>query len=142
MDLNEKLNRTVAEGQELVDKIEESIKMGIRPQFDEEILKYYEFFSYNLKVRYMSFIPWKKLMDRTKEDFVDSFESMQSQLNDVLHIIFRNYDGKDKNVGDARLYALQKMINGEILLNGIIIRGVEKDGIKEELELLNRNRKF
>lgn len=142
MDLNEKLNRTVAEGQELVDKIEESIKMGIRPQFDDEILKYYEFFSYNLKVRYMSFIPWKKLMDRTKEDFVDSFESMQYQLNDVLHIIFRNYDGKDKNVGDARLYALQKMINGEILLNGIIIRGVEKDGIKEELELLNRNRKF
>lgn len=142
MDFNEKLNRTVEEGQELVDKIEESIKMGIRPQFDEEILKYYEFFSYSLKVRYISFIPWKKLMDRTKEDFVDSFESMQSQLNDVLHIIFRNYDGKDKNVGDARLYALQKMINGEILLNGIIIRGVEKDGIKEELELLNRNRKF
>ena len=81
-------------------------------------------------------------MDRTKEDFVDSFESMQSQLNDVLHIIFRNYDGKDKNVRDARLYALQKMVNGEIHLNGIIIRGVEKDGIKEELELLNRNRKF
>ena len=60
MDFNEKLNRTVEEGQELVDKIEESIKMGIRPQFDEEILKYYEFFSYRLKVRYMGFIPWKK----------------------------------------------------------------------------------
>ena len=62
----------------------------------------------------MGFIPWKKLIDRTEEDFEESFETTEEQLKDVLFTIFAYYDGKNRNVGDARLYALQKMMDGEI----------------------------
>lgn len=136
-DLEEKIKRTT----ELMLKIDKCLENGEVPSFDKELYELYFTLPYRYKRKYMGFIPWKKLIDKKEEDFEDTIESREDHLRDIISVIFFNeYDGSDKNVSEARIYMIQKMMNGEIPYKYGITRHVIASALETELSLIYKDR--
>ena len=137
VDLEEKIKRTA----ELMIKIDECLDNGEVPSFDKELYELYFTLPYRYKRKYMGFIPWKKLIDKKEEDFEDTIESREDHLRDIISIIFfKEFDGSDTNVAEARIYMIQKMMNGEIPYKYGITHHVIGSGLESELSLICKDR--
>lgn len=136
-DLREKIERT----KELIAKIDECLENGEASSFDNELCELYFTLPYRHKRKYMGFIPWKKLIDKKEDDFEDTIESREDHLRDIISVIFfKEFDGSDKNVADARIYMIQKMMDGEIPYKYGITRYVIGSALESELSLICKDR--
>lgn len=137
VDLEEKIKRTA----ELMIKIDECLENGEVPSFDKELYELYFTLPYRYKRKYMGFIPWKKLIDKKEEDFEDTIESREDCLRDIISVIFfEEFDGSDKNVAEARIYMIQKMMDGVIPYKYGITRHVIASALETELSLICKDR--
>lgn len=136
-DLREKIERT----KELIAKIDDCLENGETPSFDNELCELYFTLPYRHKHKYMGFIPWKKIIDKKEEDFEDTIESREDCLRDIISVIFfEEFDGSDKNVAEARIYMIQKMMDGVIPYKYGITRHVIASALETELSLICKDR--